>query len=406
MKMIFSISWRNIWRHPARSGVLLGAIIAGIWAGMTLSALTNGMIEQRFANMIQEDLTHLQIHQPQFLTEREPAMYIQNTDSILAYLRKDPRVESTAARTLVDGMIQSSLTTSGVSVRGVDPVMEPNTTTFHENLIEGDYLDSEVRNPVLLGKRLAEKLNVQLGNRIVLTFQDVNSDLASAAFTISGIFRTNSGPQDERIIFVRSDDLSSILAGRQVFHEIAVMMQNEELSNELAADLNSRFNQITAETWYELSPELRYLNDFGNTMTVYIMIVIMLALAFGILNTMLMSIFERMRELGMLMAVGMSKPRIFSMIMTESVFLTFLAAAAGMVLGYVSINMMSENGLDLSSVGGDSLAEFGYDSVIYPFVTGADIVNTAIIVVLTALLAAVYPAFKALSLNPGEVVRE
>ncbi|PWN07663.1 ABC transporter permease [Rhodohalobacter mucosus] len=406
MKLILSISWRNIWRHPARSGVLLGAIIAGIWAGMTLSALTNGMIDQRFANMIQEDLTHLQVHQPQFLTEREPAMYMPNADSILKYLQNDTRVESAAARTLVDGMIQSSLTTSGVSVRGVDPVREPETTTFHENLIYGNYLDSDVRNPILLGKRLAEKLNVQIGNRIVLTFQDVNSELSSAAFTISGIFRTNSGPQDERVVFVRSDDLSSILAGQQIYHEIAVMLQNEEMSNEVASDLNNRFDGISAETWYELSPELRYLNDFGNTMTVYIMIVIMLALAFGILNTMLMAIFERMRELGMLMAVGMSKTRIFSMIMTESVVLTFLAAAAGMVLGYVSINMMSENGLDLSAVGGDSLAEFGYDSVIYPFVTGADIVNTAIIVILTALLAAVYPAIKALSLNPGEVVRE
>lgn len=404
--MILSISWRNIWRHPARSGVLFGAIIAGVWAGLTLAAFTNGMVEQRFLNMVQEDLTHLQIHHPNFLAEREPAMYIQNADSILSYLKNDPRVKSAAARTLVDGMIQSPLTTSGVSVRGVDPETERSTTTFHENLIEGEYLDSDLRNPILLGRRLADKLNMDIGNRVVLTFQDVNRDLASAAFTISGIFRTSSGPQDEGIVVVRSEDLSSVLAGRPVFHEIAVMLQNEDLSNEVTSDLNIRFDQIEAETWYQLSPELRYLTDFGNTMSLYIMIVIMLALAFGILNTMLMSIFERLRELGMLLAIGMSKPRVFSMIMTESVILTLLAAAAGMGFGYISVSLMAESGLDLTSVGGDSLAEFGYDPVIYPFVTQLDFINTAIVVALTAILAAVYPAIKAIQLNPGEVVRE
>ncbi|MDX1592391.1 MAG: FtsX-like permease family protein [Balneolaceae bacterium] len=406
MKMILSISWRNIWRHPARSGVLFGAIIAGVWAGLTLAAFTNGMVEQRFENMVQEDLTHLQIHHPDFMREREPDMYIGSADSILNYLRSDPRVKGAAARTLVDGMIQSPLTTSGVSIRGVDPENERTTTTFHENLIEGEYLDSDVRNPILLGVRLADKLNMQIGNRVVLTFQDINGDLASAAFTISGLFRTASGPRDEGIVIVKSEDLSSILAEQQIYHEIAVMLQNEGLSDEVTADLNRRFDQITAETWYELSPELRYLTDFGNTMSLYIMVVIMLALAFGILNTMLMSIFERLRELGMLLAIGMSKSRVFSMIMTESVILTLLAASVGMVFGHLTVSLLTETGLDLTSVGGDSLAEFGYDPVIYPFVTNTDFVNTSIVVAVTAILAAIYPAFKAIQLNPGEVVRE
>jgi ABC-type lipoprotein release transport system permease subunit len=406
MKMILSISWRNIWRHPARSGVLLGAIIAGIWAGITLSALTNGMIEQRFANMIQEDLTHIQIHHPEFLTEREPDMLIEHADSILTYLRNDERVLHATSRVLIDAMIQSPLTTSGVMVRGVDPESEPQTTTFHENIIEGDYLDSDVRNPVLIGKRLAEKLNVEIGNRVVLTFQDINRELASAAFTITGIFRTASGPQDERLVIASSPDIGPILAGEPAVHEIAVMLHNEELSDELSSELNNRFNSISAETWYELSPELRYLTDFGNTMTVYVMIVIMLALAFGILNTMLMAIFERMRELGMLMAVGMNKSRIFLMIMFESVILTVSGSIGGMIFAMLSVRIMSKNGLDLTAVGGESLAEFGYNPVIYPYVTGADFTSTAILVIATAILAAVYPAIKALHLNPGEVVRE
>ena len=405
MKMLLSISWRNIWRHPARSGVLIMAIIAGLWAGIQVSALTNGWIHQRFANMIQEEITHAQIHHPEYLTEREPWMYIENPDDIFTFLDRDARVNSWSARTLTDGMIQSPLTSSGVQIRGVQTDRERATTTFHENLTQGDYLDSELRNPVLLGERLADKLNVEVGNRIVLTFQDLDNEITSGSFTISGLFRTASNPYDERNVFVRNENLQELL-GDTIFHEIAMMLQDEGLSDAVTSDINSEFENIAAESWYELSPELRYITDMGGGLIVYIMAVIMLALAFGILNTMLMAIFERMRELGMLLAIGMNKMRVFFMIMLESVILTLTGAAGGLLLAWLTLEYLGEKGIDMTAMGGDSMAEFGYDAVVYPIAYTNDYITTITLVVITALLAAIYPAFKALRLNPGEVVRE
>lgn len=403
--MLISISWRNIWRHPARSGVLIGAIIAGLWAGILVSALTNGWIHQRFVNLIQEEITHAQIHHPQFLTEREPWMEIEDAEEIFSFLERDERVLSWSARTLSDGMIQSPLTSSGVQIRGVQTGRERATTTFHENLIEGEYLDSDIRNPILLGQKLVEKLNVEIGNRVVLSFQDLDNEITSGAFTISGIFRTASNPYDERNVFVRAEDLQGLLAGQQVYHEIAMMLQDEEMSHTITAELNEQFDWIRAETWYELSPELRYITDMGGGLIVYIMAVIMLALAFGILNTMLMAIFERMRELGMLLAIGMSKLRVFLMIMLESVILTFTGATAGLIIAYFTLEFLGEAGIDMTSMGGESMAEFGYDAVVYPIAYTNDYITTIILVAITAILAAVYPAIKALRLNPGEVVR-
>lgn len=406
MKMLLSISWRNIWRHPARSGVLLAAIIAGMWAGIILSSITNGMVEQRFVNLIQEELTHLQIHHPDFLTEREPSMIIDDYESVFSWLEEDPRVKNFAARTLSDGMIQSPLTTSGVQIRGIQTDRERATTTFHHNLTTGEYLDVDIRNPVLLGERLAEKLNVETGNRIVLTFQDLNNELTSGSFNITGTFRSASTGYDERNVFVRSGDLIALIAGRPVFHEIAVMLQDEELSDNVAGDLNRDFEHLQAETWYELSPELRFMTEFGDSVTLYVMIVVMLALAFGILNTMLMAIFERMRELGMLKAIGMNKPRIFFMVMLEAVMLTLFGAFAGMILAYLSVSYLSERGVDLAVVGGESMAEFGYDSFIYPVVHTQDYISVTIMVVVIAITASIYPSIKGLRLNPAEVVKE
>lgn len=404
--MLTSISWRNIWRHPGRSGVLIGAIVAGLWAGILVSSWANGLIEQRINRVVQEELTHLQIHHPEFLTEREPGMIVEPFDEIFSFLDDDERVQNYTARTLVDGMIQSPLTSSGVQISGLLPDKERETTIFHRNLMEGEYLDADIRNSVLLGRKLAEKLNVEIGNRIVLSFQDLDNELISGAFNITGIFHTGQPAYDERKVYVRSEDLSSLIAGQPVYHQIAMILHDVDQSEALAEDLNQRFESVSAEIWTQLSPELRYMTAAGESYMFYIMVVIMFALAFGILNTMLMAIFERMRELGMLMAIGMSKMRIFSMIMLESVILTLTGAAAGMFLAYLTVNYFETEGIDLTAVGGDTLAEWGYDALVYPFVSPEEYISVTILVIATALLAAIYPAIKALRLNPGEVVRE
>ncbi|MEX0648358.1 MAG: FtsX-like permease family protein [Balneolaceae bacterium] len=406
MKMLLYISWRNIWRHPARSGVLIGAIISGLWAGILISSWANGLVEQRVNRVIQEELTHLQIHHPNFLTEREPGMFIESFEQIYATLERDQRVKSFTARTLVDGMVQSPLTTSGVQIKGIMSDRERETTNFHENLVQGEYIDADVRNPVVIGRTLAEKLNVEIGNRIVLAFQDINNELISGAFNITGMFHTGQAMYDETAVFVRSEDLYLLLSDQPLFHEIAVMLKEDEDSEAVVADLNSQFENIIAETWLEISPEMRYMTQAGGTYMFYIMLVIMFALAFGILNTMLMAIFERMHELGMLMAIGMSKSRIFWMIILESLILTLTGAAAGMLLGHMSVEYLRKNGLDLTAVGGDSFELWGYDARVYPYVTPEEYISVTILVIVTAMLAAIYPAIKALRLTPGEVVKE
>lgn len=386
--------------------MLLAAIVAGMWAGIMVSGLTNGMMEQRFNNLIEESMTHVQVHHPDFLVEREPEMYIRKEDELIEFLRNLDKVQSFTARTLTSGMIRSPQTTSGVQIRGIRVDWETATTTFHENMTEGEYLDADVRNAVLIGESLADKLDMEIGNRVVLTFQSADNELTSAAFNITGLFRTASSQLDVEQVYVRSSDLSELIAGERVYHEFAMILNDADSSNAVASEINEAFPDLSAETWYQLSPELRYIADFGNSMTFYVMLVIMLALAFGILNTMLMAIFERMRELGMLMAVGMSKVRVFLMIMLESVMLTFTGAAAGMLLAYLSVTWLGEKGIDLAAVGGESLSEFGYDTVVYPVITSSDFTSVAILVVATVLISAVYPSFKALGIKPADVVRE
>jgi ABC-type antimicrobial peptide transport system permease subunit len=143
----------------------------------------------------------------------------------------------------------------------------------------------------------------------------------------------------------------------------------------------------------------------GQTMLVVILVIILFALAFGLVNTMLMSVFERIHELGMLMAVGMNRKKVFGMIMLETAFLTFLGAAGGMLLGYFTTLIFGKSGIDLASVGGDSMHDFGFPSLIYPTLEPPMFVVLTILVIITAFLTSIYPALKALRLKPAEAVR-
>ncbi|TVQ68185.1 MAG: ABC transporter permease [Balneolaceae bacterium] len=405
MKLILTLAWRNIWRQPGRSLVLIGAIVSGVWAGVVVSGWANGLIEQRLVNLIQTEITHAQIHHPQFRQERESSMYISAPERIYQMLDSDPRVKSWAPRTLSDGMFQSPVAASGVRIRGVDVELEPKVTIFHEMITQGAYLDETMRNPVLVGEALAEKHNLEPGYRVVLSFQDVNNELVSASFTIAGLYKTHSTVYDERTVYVRMQDLSELINGSLAVHEIAILLEEESYSGNLIADLREQFPDVHSESWYELSPELRYLVDFGGMMTGMIMLIIMFALAFGILNTMLMALFERMRELGMLMAIGMNRQRVFAMILLESVLLTLSGGLAGLLAAAGTIRILMNRGIDLS-VFGDGLAEWGFESVIYPVMTGADYGEVFVIVILAAILASIYPALKAVRMNPLEVEKE
>lgn len=404
MKTLITISWRNIWRHPARSSVLLAAIIVGLWAGVIAVGTMNGLMQQRMDYMIESEITHAQLHHPEFLAEGNSWMHIPDHDRIADWLENDPRVVSFTSRTLTDGMLQSPIKTSGVRIRGLDIESESRTTTFHENMVEGEYLDTDMRNAVILGKRLAEEHNMEIGNRIVLTFEDINNELTSASFNIAGFYESASSDYDRRNVLIRSEDFLDILADRPIYHEIAMMLVDEDAAGAIVADLNSEFSGINAQTWRELSPELSMLVELGGIMVYFITMLIMIALAFGILNTMLMALFERMREISMLISIGMSRLRVFMMIMLESIVLTVTGAATGFVLAWLSLMYFTGTGINLEIfAGAEGFAEIGWDQFVYPIMTTGQYVAIVSVVITITLLASLYPALKAIRIDPLEV---
>lgn len=406
MKTLLKISWRNIWRNPKRSLVMIFAIIIGLWAGIFVSSLMFGLLQARFETSIEQQFSHIQIHNPEFIKDRHLKYGIDKWESLSQELASDPTVKAFSGRTMANGMLATATLTRGVNIIGVDPESEALTTRLNGNIIEGTYFDEGGRNPILVGRALAEKTKLQERSRLVLTFQNLDGELISASFRVAGIFQTANNMLDEMNVYVLQSDLNGYVGQEMVINEIALLAHDTDRLNEIRDTYLASYPGLTIRTWAELSPELSYIQELGQTMLLVILIIILFALAFGLVNTMLMSVYERIPELGMLMAVGMNRRRVFGMIMFETAFLTFLGAFGGMILGIISNTITGRTGLDLAVVGGDSLKDFGYPTIVYPNLGPEFYIMLTGLVIIMVFITAIFPAVKALRLKPAEAVRK
>ena len=405
--MIWSISWRNVWRNKLRSGIVITAITLGVFAGVFSIAFMRGMADQRLASAIRSEVSHIQIHLPDFMDVKKIENYMKNTDEIASEIREKDAVVNASRRIIINSMVMTTDGGSGIKIIGVEPEHESEVTNIKESIRKGEYFEDYKRSKsVVIGDDLAEKHDFEVGDRFIVTLVDAQGTQIPYRFKISGIYGTTNSNFDEMNAFVRFKDLQEIAnLPEGAGHEIAIYLKNNEISKQLASELSEEYPNLDIKQWFELLPELKYLTETMDFMMYIFIIIILLALGFGIVNTMLMVVLERIKELGMLMAVGMNKMRLFGMIMLETVFLSFTGGVAGILLGYSVSKIFEYRGIDLSSLYGEGLEAIGYNSLVYTEIQFENILIVAILVILTGMIASIYPARKAMKLNPADAIR-
>jgi ABC-type lipoprotein release transport system permease subunit len=402
--MIIKIAWRNVWRNGLRSGVVIASIAMGIWAGLFVISVSSGLNEQRTKDALNSYLSHIQIHNPEFIKDNNVEFRINDMDPLRNILRGNPDVKAFSERVVLSGMVSSSAGGFGARITGVNPEQEKSVSTMHEKVLEGGYFEGIKRNPVFLGKKLAEKLKVGLRKKIVLTFQKDNGDIITAAFRVVGIYKTANAKADEMNVFVRSSDINRLLEENAGYHEVAIISNNLAEIDTISGSLGAALPNLSVRSWKEISPDLGYADEMMMQMLYIIIGIILMALSFGIINTMLMAVLERKRELGMLMSVGMNKTKVFFMVVIETVFISMVGGPIGVLLGYLTVVHFGKAGIDLSIIG-KGLEEFGVSTTIYPYLESSFYLNVTIMVIIAAILSSIYPAIKALQLKPAEAVR-
>jgi ABC-type lipoprotein release transport system permease subunit len=346
---------------------------------------------------IDRNLTHLQLHAPGFREERRIDQTLPAPDALVNALRSLPHVAAVSARTLIDGMASSPTSNRGVTVVGIEPASERAATALARRLTEGTFFNGTDRAPVVIGRTLAEKLGLRLRSKMVLAFQRPDGVLVSGAFRVAGIFDTESSAFDGFTVLVRRADLTTIV-GAALTHEIAVRLDRSDSLAAFSRTLAASFPGVRVDTWRELAPELNLAESSDVTMGIFLGI-ILLGLVFGITNTMLMSVLDRVREFGVLMAVGMKRRRIFAMIVFETLLLSVLGAMAGTLFGALTVSWLGRTGINLGWFS-SGLSLWGISSMLYPIVHPVIYPSLGAMVVAASMAAALYPAVKAVRLNP------
>ena len=402
--MLISLAWKNVWRSPKRSSIIIAAITFGLWGGLLAGAIMMGWGESMVSSAIDRDLAHIQIHKPGFLKDREITNFIPGAANMLTQIRSAPGVVGVSGRTVFDGMASSPTTTFGVQIYGVDEEQAQKVSNINQLIIQGRYLNKDDKNPIVIGQKLAGRLGLKLNSKVILSFQALDSTMVSAAFRIRGIFKSESSAFDESHVFVNRENLAGLIGRDNVIHEIAIRVNNSKLIPKVLAVLEEEYPDLSVKTWDQISPETA-VTAYGMEFWSYIFVgIILLALVFGITNTMLMAVMERTRELGILIAVGMKRSKVFRMILMETIMLSLTGGAGGMILGWITILILAHTGINLSAFAA-SLESFGAAAILYPFLPLTMYIILFVMIIVAATIGATMPAWKAIHLLPSRAIR-
>ena len=406
--MYLQLAWRNIWRNPRRTAVILAAVIIGVWSMILIGALMRGIAVGMVKNGIATLTGHIQIHHKGY--RDDPAIENSLTGFQMETIKKAlsqslPTGAQWTSRVRVNAIANNARHSSGVTMVGIDPQAEAKVSFIGTAISEGHYLSSKDFNGILVGQALMEKFETKIGRKLVLMSQDKNQEIASRAFRIVGVFRAEMESTEKHYVFIHQSASQKMLKLGNGISEISILLTDGFNNLTAYEDLKSALPSETFEVhnWSELLPfQTAYLRILDGFMWFWFLVVFV-AMGFGIVNTTLMAVFERMREFGLMKALGMKPWWILREVLVESCLLLVCGIIVGNSLGFLSVYALSGNGIDLSALAAG--AEYaGMTRIIYPAVAIKDVVVANSTVLLLGLIVSLYPAIKASRFTPVEAL--
>ena len=410
MKFLWSVAWRNLWRHRRRSLITAFAMAIGVALCMSMIAWTDGMFAEMFKVMVEQQLGHVQVHHPDYPGKGLVFDSLTGRDALLAEI--DGMEGTVAAGPRIDGfaLIGGETKSAGGQLVGIDPARHRTVSNVHERMVEGEFLSDDADHQIIIGYQLAEEIEVGLGDAVVAVTQATDGSTGNDLYTVVGTYKTGDVAMDQFGGFLHIADAEELLYLPDQAHSITVLTENEEQVEAYAAALKAAVGneKVQVQAWWEASPataQMIGMSDF----TAYFMLAIVFAVAaFGVVNTMMMSVFERTREMGVLRALGLRKGKLVWLVVFESFFLAGLAATIGVAIGGLLDWYLVVYGIDFSGSMPDGFSWEGVmlDPVMKGLVRPSSVILPAAAVFVVSILASLWPAWRATKLQPVTAIRE
>jgi ABC-type lipoprotein release transport system permease subunit len=401
-----SLAFRNLLRKPGRTGITLATMIFGIATLTLLSALNDGWLNQMKENFILSFTGHVQVHAQGFEASQNLRDRMETPERVVRHLHNLQSIIGWTQRIRSSGLASRGSSSAGVQILAIDPEQETWVTSLHTQVSEGRWLNPGMANDLLLGAEVASSIGVELGGRVILMAQQADGEMVSEVFILRGIIRTGA-PQIDRTlalialrpaqIWLDMGDSVTDVVIRGATHE-----DTEAVKRYLGQFLSLSHYEIMA--WQELDPMVRQWLNFSDAYGLVIILIVVILVVTEILNTMLIALHDRQKELGVMVALGTRRHQVFFMLLYEAVFLILLGGAVGYIAGGGVIEAFSAAGIDLS--GFSNAFQFFYmNPVIRPELTFDSALRILGTTLVSACLAGVYPAWKATRLSVSQSLR-
>jgi ABC-type lipoprotein release transport system permease subunit len=403
LNVIMRLAWRNLWRNHRRTMVMVSAVTIGVWAMIFMTALMRGMVNDMIRDGIRALPGHIQIHQPQFRDDPSINNLVPITDSLLAKRFETAGLDGWASRVKVPAIISSERESRGVTLIGVDPAAERSIEAIGSDVAAGRNLEGVDDTGVVLGRKLASILETGVGKRIVLMSQDPDNEIADRGYRVVGLFDANLDLYEERYVFAGKATLQKMLGIDDQVTEVAVLASDYRNLESLTAEVRALVGDgVEVLPWQELDAYLGSMLGVMDGFVLVWMIVVFLALSFGLVNTLVMAVFERVREIGLMLALGMRPSSILAQIVLESILLLIIGLLLGNALAWGSVVPL-QSGIDISAVSA-GLEMFGASSMLYPELHLKDVITANVVVLALGFLASLSPAWRASRYEPIEAI--
>ena len=406
MSTFTKIAWRNIRRNTSRSLITISAVAVGLCALIFLKGFVDGADRQMVENYTDLLIGSIQIHRAGFQKNMGIEKSIADVEEIESVLYTSPDVTAFAPRIKDFALVSSTESSAGILLLGIDPVSEKKVSTLHKRLRDGKFLQKGDDKKIVLGITLAENLNVALDDKVVILSQASDGSTAAAAYEVCGIIEAGAEEIDKGLALITLKAAQELLVLEKRASEIVIKVSSLDRIDEITATLRNKIDNKKYEVlnWKDVSPMTYQWLQFDMVFTSLILVIVLIVVGSGILNTVLMGVLERIREFGIMLALGTKPSQILSMVTTESFLLGFFGVALGTGMGMGLIFFFSINGINLSVIS-SALNNFYIGSVVYPRFDYASIAIYALTVLVISIVVSVFPAIKASRLSPIDAIR-
>ncbi len=417
--IIIKLAWRSVWKNKRRTILTLLTVMISTAMIIVLNAIATGGHEQMINDATEANVGHIQIHEKGFWENQTIDYAFKDNDALFLQIKNIPGVKAISKRIHAAGLVSNKDITAGVFIQGIDPEEEASLTSINKKIGKnGRYLSSEDTNQILLGKTLAKNLEVALNDSISIISQGFDGSIAAENLKIVGIFNSGNPEYDRALIimpinlaretFSMLGNINSITLITESTNKIPLIKKEIKkiIANIYSAQNNSDFKtNFEILDWTELMPELVQFIVMDDVGAYIFDFVLLMVVAFGILNTIQMSIFERTRELGIMLAIGTKPGQLRLIIIIESLFITLMGISLGIFLGAVVSYYLQFNPMDYSAYA-DEMAIWGVSTTLIPArLTALNIIITSGLIFTISIFAILFPANRASKLKPIEAIK-